>query len=104
MVMAPAANSKFELIMRPGVPPDRVIGKKVPPPPVYSETRESGLLIERNVPVRMRDGVRIYVDIYRPAEDPGDHALPALLGWSPYGKHNTSDRLAWPAADVLPGW
>jgi uncharacterized protein len=102
--MAQATNSKIELIMRPGVHPERVVGKKVPPPPVYSETRERGLLIERNVSVRMRDGVRIYVDIYRPADDPGDHALPALLGWSPYGKHNTSDHLAWPAADVAAGW
>jgi len=56
------------------------------------------------VRVRMRDGVHIYVDIYRPADVTGDHALPALLGWSPYGKHNTSDRLAWPAAGVATGW
>jgi putative CocE/NonD family hydrolase len=27
-----------------------------------------------------------------------------LLGWSPYGKHNVSDRLAWPAAGVADGW
>ena len=31
-------------------------------------------------------------------------ALPILLGWSPYGKHNLSDRLPWPAADVASGW
>lgn len=102
--MKQPANSKIELIMRPGVHPDRVIGKKAPPPPLYRETRESGLLIERNIPVRMRDGVRIYVDVYRPAEGVRGHELPALLGWSPYGKHNTSDSLAWPAAGVAAGW
>ena len=102
--MAQAANSKVELIMRPGVPPERVVGKKAPPPPVYTEVRESGLLIERNVPVKLRDGVRIYIDIYRPADQHDDHSLPALLGWSPYGKHNTADRLPWPAAGVAPGW
>ncbi|HEU4625653.1 MAG TPA: CocE/NonD family hydrolase [Steroidobacteraceae bacterium] len=92
----------FELIMRPGVHPDRVVGKKVPPPPVHSVVRESDLIIERNAAVRLRDGVRIYVDIYRPDGVAGD--LPALLGWSPYGKHNTSDRLAWPEAGIAPGW
>jgi predicted acyl esterase len=102
--MTQAAHSKVELLMRPGVHPERVIGKKVPPPPVYTEMRENGLLIERNVSVRMRDGVRIYVDVYLPASDKGDHMLPALLGWSPYGKHNTSDRLPWSAAGVSPGW
>ena len=94
----------FELIMRPGVHPDRAVGKKVPPPPVHSVVRESGLLIERNASVRLRDGVRIYVDIYRSAGAMGEQPLPALLGWSPYGKHNTSDRLAWPAAGVASGW
>ena len=29
--------------------------------------------------------------------------VPAILGWSPYGKHNLSDRL-WPPAGVEPGW
>src|SRR6185503_15572166 len=95
-------NSGFEVIMRPGVHPDRVVGKKAPPPPVHSLVSENGMIIERNASVRLRDGVRIYVDVYRPAGTVGD--LPALLGWSPYGKHNTSDRLVWPAAGVAPGW
>lgn len=39
---------------------------------------------ERDVPVTLRDGVVIYVDVLRP---PGATTkLPALLGWSPYGK------------------
>ena len=56
--------------------------------------------IERNVAVRMRDGVRIYVDIYRPDGAAGERNLPAILGWSPYGKHNLSSRLIWPEAGV----
>jgi predicted acyl esterase len=83
-----AGGSDFEVLMRPGVHPERVVGKKVPPPPVHSETRENGLLIERNIRVRLRDGVHIYVDVYRPLGVAGEPALPALLGWSPYGKHN----------------
>ncbi len=92
----------FELIMREGVHPSRVVGKKVPPPPLYSETRENGLHIARNICVRLRDGVEILVDIYRP--DPASGPTPILLGWSPYGKHNTNDRLPWPEAGVLEKW
>jgi predicted acyl esterase len=96
--------SAFELIMREGVDPKLVVGKKVPPPPEYSETRENGLRIERNLPVRLRDGVRIFVVVYRPEGAAGERNLPALLGWSPYGKHNTAARLAWPEAGVQDGW
>jgi len=99
----PGAN-QFELIMREGVDPQLVVGKKAPPPPDYSEAREQGLRIERNVAVRLRDGVRIFVDVYRPDGAAGERNLPVLLGWSPYGKHNTSARLAWPAAGVQDGW
>jgi predicted acyl esterase len=103
-VKTAAGNPAFELIMREGVHPTRVVGKKVPPPPEYLEVRENGLHIERNVMVRMRDGVRIFVDIYRPDGAAGERDLPILLGWSPYGKHNLSSQLAWPAAEVAAGW
>ena len=93
----------FELIMRPGTPPQLAPGRKQAPPPMQGLTREHGLLIERNVRVAMRDGVRIYIDIYRP-DTPQAAALPVLLGWSPYGKHATVDHLPWPAAGVAPGW
>ncbi len=44
-----------------------------------------GLAIDYDVAVTLRDGVKIYVDIYRPAgvEEP----LPAIVLWSAYGKH-----------------
>jgi|KBSSwiStaDraftv2_1062776.scaffolds.fasta_scaffold00422_23 predicted acyl esterase len=102
--MSMHATPEVQLIMREGVPPDRVIGKRVPPPPLYTEARENGLFIERNVPVRLRDGTGIFVDIYRPDGTAGKSDLPIVLGWSPYGKHNTSERLPWPQADVAVGW
>jgi len=42
-----------------------------------------GMIVEENVYVMARDGVRLAVDIYRP-DAPGE--FPALLAMSPYGK------------------
>jgi predicted acyl esterase len=77
--------SSFELLMRAGVDPHSAPNKPPLPPRAYARRTESGLLIEQNVEVRLRDGVRILIDIYRP--DTGATDLPILLGWSPYGKH-----------------
>ncbi len=52
----------------------------------YRAIREDGMLIERDVAVPMRDGVRILVDIYRP--EVAQQALPTLIAWAPYGKHS----------------
>jgi predicted acyl esterase len=53
-------------------------------PPQYRRSLEQGMLIERDLPVKLRDGTEILVDLFRPAE--GRPAAP-LIGWSPYGKH-----------------
>jgi uncharacterized protein len=94
----------FSPIMRQGVPPGKVVGRKPPPPPVPIELRENGLRIFRNAEVRLRDGVRIFVDVYRSSGTSRGQNIPVILGWSPYGKHNTRDHLMWPEADVAPGW
>ena len=39
------------------------------PPPDYRRTVDNGMIVERNVPVRMRDGVEIYADVMRPADE-----------------------------------
>ena len=41
------------------------------------------MIRERDVPVEMRDGTSLVVDVHRPD---GDGPVPALLGMSPYGK------------------
>ncbi|MBF8269855.1 MAG: hypothetical protein HW386_1564 [Gammaproteobacteria bacterium] len=89
--------------MRAGQPPDRAVGKPPHPGTAHVELREHGLHIERNIPVPMRDGIRILVDIYRPDGTAGAKDLPVIIGWSPYGKHNQTNKL-WPQADVDPGW
>lgn len=42
------------------------------------------ILWERDVGVKLRDGKTIYMDIFRPPEA---SKIPAILSWSPYGKH-----------------
>ena len=41
------------------------------------------ILLERDVAIKLRDGVTIYADVFRPV---GDESCPAILAWSPYGK------------------
>ena len=41
------------------------------------------IVFEKDVPVIMRDGVTIFVDIFRPT---GAERVPVLVAWSPYGK------------------
>src|SRR5260221_3714770 len=41
------------------------------------------IVFEKDVAVKLRDGVTIYVDVFRPA---GADKVPVLLAWSPYGK------------------
>jgi uncharacterized protein len=51
---------------------------------------EDGMRIERDVAVKMRDGVTIYTDIYRPENGTN---LPAIVAWSPNGKQPLADRV-----------
>ena len=53
---------------------------------------ECDILFERDVPVRMRDGVTIYTDIFRPVtNDP----VPGIVAWSPYGKDKHRLDIPW---------
>ena len=48
------------------------------------------LVAAKNVAIRMRDGVTLYANVYRPA---GDARVPAILSVTPYGKDRTPDWL-----------
>ncbi|KAJ5370219.1 uncharacterized protein N7496_006311 [Penicillium cataractarum] len=46
-------------------------------------------IFEQDVAIRMRDGITIYADIFRPVGSDQKHPVPAILPWSPYGKTGT---------------
>lgn len=74
----------FELIWKAGVDPKE--GKYPGFRPGEVENVD-GMTITRDVAVPMRDGVKIYVDIFRPEGSTETDKLPTLMTWSPYGKH-----------------
>ena len=74
------SNTPFEMIYRKGLPPE----ERKYPGHGYRRSIEQGMIIERDVAVPMRDGVKVFVDILRPE---GQQRVPALISWSAYGKH-----------------
>ena len=59
--------------------------------------QEDGVLIERDVPVALRDGVTVYVDVFRP---PTATDIPVILTLNPYGKHAPKGFDLFPGAGV----
>ncbi len=51
----------------------------------------SSLAIQRDLAVPMRDGVRLFVNLFRPADDA---SCPVIMSVTPYGKDNLPDRVA----------
>lgn len=45
-----------------------------------------GIICEQDVAVEMRDGIKLYCDIFRPEASGEDEQVPAILAWSNYGK------------------
>jgi uncharacterized protein len=46
--------------------------------------KDRGMTIEYDTAVKMRDGVTIYIDSFRPDKE---GQFPVLIAWGPYGKH-----------------
>lgn len=89
-----------EVIFRPGRP----VEEGGHPGRGYRHTVESGLIIEHDIGLKLRDDVTIYADLYRPEH--AEQALPTLIAWGPYGKHNGTARYdRYPnRADVNDEW
>jgi uncharacterized protein len=60
---------------------------------------EPGILCEQDVPMKLRDGVTIYTDIFRPI---GATNVPAIVNWSYFGKRQQENH-EWQAMGVPPG-
>lgn len=41
------------------------------------------IVLDRDVPIRLRDGITVYGNVFRPAND---HRVPAILSYGPFGK------------------
>ncbi len=60
-----------------------------------------GMEITWDVAVPLRDGTKIYVDIFKPEHS--SHPLPVLMTWSPYGKHGPKTFDIFPNSGVPKG-
>ena len=58
-----------------------------------------GILCEQDVPVKLRDGVTIYLDVFRPVNALN---VPAIIAWSYFGKRQQENH-EWQALGVPPG-
>jgi predicted acyl esterase len=72
-------SRNFEMLFREPVPP----GEGGYPGFNPRTEKAKGMIIERDVAVTMRDGVKIYIDIFRPERE---GKYPVLVNWGPYGK------------------
>ncbi len=61
---------------------------------------EPGIICEQDVAVKMRDGITIYTDIYRPE---GETDIPCIISWSPFGKRPGDGFTEWQIIGVPPG-
>jgi uncharacterized protein len=71
-------------------------------PPVYRRILENehAMIIERDVVIPMRDGVKLYADVFRPADAA---PVPPIIAWTPYGKHVPFDPRRFLSAGVKEG-
>ncbi|WMJ86788.1 CocE/NonD family hydrolase [Anaerocolumna sp. MB42-C2] len=60
---------------------------------------ENGIICDQDVPVKMRDGVTIYIDIYRPERL---DKVPAIVSWGFYGKRPGDIPKTWQVLGVPP--
>ena len=73
--------------------------KYLPPLNSRSYIAEEGIECMQDVPVKMRDGVTIYVDIYKPV---GAGPVPLIVSWSFYGKRPFDGQSEWQIMGVPP--
>jgi predicted acyl esterase len=68
---------------------------------IYPDPLPAGVVLEKNVMVRMRDGVKVALDIYKPSDGKGP--WPAIFAYSPFQKERSFES-AKPAFYCLNGY
>ncbi len=61
---------------------------------------EPGIICEQDVKMTLRDGTKIYTDIFRPE---GKTGIPAIVSWSYFGKRQAEGSTEWQLIGVPPG-
>lgn len=84
LIYSPGASLDAPQSRYPGFSPGRTILKAGTVIKEGALPLPQDLIFDRDVAVVTRDGITLYVDIYRPADVEGP--LPAIVVWSPYGK------------------
>jgi predicted acyl esterase len=81
-----------------GIPP----GEAGCPAPNPRLEHVDGMLVAYDATVPMRDGLEIFVDVFRPADaaDP----VPVIIAWGPYGKHGAVSYDLFGNHGVDPAW
>ncbi len=49
------------------------------------------ILCERDKEIVLRDGIKLYADVYRPVDSGPDNRVPAIMNWNPAGKQGRHD-------------
>ena len=76
----------------PGVKRETVILKKGTKQAPVAKPLECDVIFDRDVPIEFRDGAVVFADIIRPVSA---EKVPAIIAYSPYGKHKHSNYLPW---------
>lgn len=101
-----AKETTFKMLWKKGIDPSKSFDLESTsgegPRQGYRLEKDQGMIIERDVAVTLRDGVKIYIDVFRPEKE---GKYPPIVAWSPYGKHNRIDYLQWwPTCGVKKEW
>lgn len=80
--MQESDHRPHELIYRPGKPPEETTWPGLHPRSFVDDDRR--LRGDVDIAIELRDGARVYADLYRPL---GNDPVPVVIAWTPYGKH-----------------
>ncbi|KAL9562749.1 hypothetical protein ACKAV7_013101 [Fusarium commune] len=82
-------TSDFNPPMRKGQDPTKTLAPVSPAPPLKHETRvleDGNTVFEKDIPIPMRDGVKLYANLFRPVDRIAAQT-PTIVLFSPFGKH-----------------